>query len=40
VTKVPVEHFVKIQDFNAWLGRESGSPRERADRARIREILG
>jgi hypothetical protein len=40
VTDVPVEHSVRIKDFNAWLGREGGTPRERTDRARIREILG
>jgi len=40
VTNVPVEHCVKIQDFNTWLRRDGGTPRERADRSRIREILG
>jgi hypothetical protein len=40
VTDVPVEHSVKIQDFDAWLCQEGGTPRERADRSRIREILG
>ena len=40
VTSVPVEHSVKMQDFKAWLDKDGGSPRERADRYRIREILG
>jgi hypothetical protein len=40
VTNVPIEHSVKLQDFNSWLKREGGSPRETADRRRIREILG
>jgi hypothetical protein len=40
VTDVPVEHRVRLQEFNAWLKREGGSPRETADRRRIREILG
>jgi hypothetical protein len=31
---------VKAKDFNTWLGREGGIPRERADRGRIRDILG
>jgi hypothetical protein len=38
VTNVAVEHSVKIQDFKTWVQREGGSPRERADRNRIREI--
>jgi hypothetical protein len=37
---VPVEHEVKLKDFTHWLERNGGSPRERADRCRIREILG
>jgi hypothetical protein len=37
---VPVEHEVKLKDFTGWLERNGGSPRERADRHRIREILG
>jgi hypothetical protein len=40
VTNVPVEHWVRIQEFEAWLQREGRTPRERADRNRIREILG
>ena len=40
VTNVPVEHEVKIMDFTKWLERTGGSPREIADRKRIRSILG
>ena len=39
-TNVPVEHAVRISDFQKWLNREGGLPRERGDRSRIREILG
>lgn len=37
---VPVEHSVKLKDFNQWVEREGGSPREVSDRSRIRKILG
>ena len=40
VRNVSVEHAVKLQDFNAWLKKEGGSPRESSDRLRIRQILG
>jgi hypothetical protein len=40
VLNIPVEHSVKLQDFNMWLKKEGGSPRESSDRRRIREILG
>lgn len=40
VTNIPVEHAVKLGDFLAWLKRDGGSPRECADRTRIRGILG
>jgi len=39
VINIPIEHRVRIQEFTAWLGREGGTPRERADRTRVREIL-
>jgi hypothetical protein len=39
-SNVPVEHSVQMKDFNAWLKKEGGSPRESSDRRRIREILG
>jgi hypothetical protein len=38
--QVPVEHAVRIQDFKSWLEKNGGSPRERSDRYRVREILG
>jgi hypothetical protein len=40
VQNIPVEHSVKLKDFNAWLKKEGGTPRERTDRKRVREILG
>jgi hypothetical protein len=40
VTTVPVEHSVRMQDFKNWVNRTGGSPREVADRSRIRSILG
>ncbi len=40
VTDVPVEHHVKLQDFMKWMERTGGSPREKTDRLRIREIIG
>jgi hypothetical protein len=40
VKSVPVEHAVKLKDFNAWLKKEGRTPRERTDRKRVREILG
>jgi hypothetical protein len=40
VASVPVEHEVRMGDFEKWLEREGGSPREVADRHRVRSILG
>jgi hypothetical protein len=40
VTEVPVTHTVKVGDFNKWLNRTGGSPREIVDRSRFRQILG
>jgi hypothetical protein len=40
VISTPVEHAVRLGDFQKWLNREGGSPRERMDRIRVREILG
>jgi hypothetical protein len=39
-SNVPVEHAVQMKDFNSWLKKEGGSPRESSDRVRIRQILG
>lgn len=40
VVDIPIEHSVKIQDFNAWLERTSGAPKEISKRSRIKDILG
>jgi hypothetical protein len=40
VVNVPVEHSVKMHEFNMWLGRPGRTPKERMDRVRVREILG
>ena len=40
VAEAPVEHNVKLQDFNRWVRKDGGSPRDVAQRGRVREILG
>ena len=40
VASVPVEHEVMMKHFLDWLERKGGSPREVADRERVRSILG
>ena len=40
VVDVPVEHSVRLQDFNAWLERSNGAPKEVSKRHRIKAILG
>lgn len=40
VSDVSVEHSVKLADFLRWVERKGGSPREKTDRGRIREIVG
>jgi hypothetical protein len=40
VVDVPVEHSVKLKDFTKWLERPGGSPRDVAQRYRVREVLG
>jgi hypothetical protein len=40
VADVPVEHCVKLRDFKSWLAHDGGSPRDRSQRYRVREILG
>jgi hypothetical protein len=35
-----VEHHVKIAAFKTWVNRPGGSPAEKIQRGRIREILG
>lgn len=39
VVDVPVEHSVKLKDFTQWLERPGGSPRDVAQRHRVREVL-
>jgi hypothetical protein len=34
------EYEVKLEDFMAWLNRNSRSPREMIDRSKIKAILG
>jgi hypothetical protein len=40
VSEIPVEHMVSMKDFTKWLVREGGSPRDRASRYKVKEILG
>jgi len=40
VTEVPVKHTVQMKEFNAWLVREGGAPRDIVLRTRVRKILG
>jgi len=40
VASTPVEHAVQMGEFQKWLSRSGGSPRDVSQRARIREILG
>lgn len=40
VANVRVDHQVKMADFERWLEKPGGSPREVAERQRIQAILG
>jgi hypothetical protein len=40
VANVRVDHEVKMGDFERWLEKPGGSPREVVERQRIRAILG
>jgi hypothetical protein len=40
VQNVPVEHAVRLKEFNTWLNRSGGSPAEMTNRKRVRHILG
>lgn len=40
VANVRVDHEVKMADFEHWLEKSGGSPREIIDRQRVRAILG
>jgi hypothetical protein len=40
VSEIPVRHFVEMKEFNAWIAREGGKPRDLVQRKRARKILG
>ena len=40
VVQARIDHEVKMRDFERWLEKTGGSPREVIDRKRIRAILG
>jgi hypothetical protein len=40
VGEAPVEHRVKLEDFNRWVRSQGRSPRDVIQRGRVREILG
>jgi hypothetical protein len=40
VVDIPIEHSVKIKDFNDWLERRTGAPSEISKRSRIKALLG
>jgi hypothetical protein len=40
VTDIPIEHTVTVKDFTKWLIRDGGTPRDRASRYKVKEILG
>lgn len=40
VGEAPVEHKVKLEDFNRWVRNHARSPRDMIAKNRVREILG
>jgi hypothetical protein len=40
VSEIPIKHTVRLKDFNAWLEREGGMPKDIIHRKKIRQILG
>jgi hypothetical protein len=40
VSEIPVRHTVEMKEFNNWLEREGGAPRDLVQRKRARKILG
>jgi hypothetical protein len=40
VSEIPVRHSVEMTEFNAWLERDGGTPRDLVQRKRARKILG
>src|ERR1035441_10347603 len=40
VSEIPVRHSVEMKEFNSWLQRDGGAPRDLVQRKRARKILG
>jgi hypothetical protein len=40
VSEIPVRHSVDVREFNAWIEREGGPPKDLVQRKRARKILG
>jgi hypothetical protein len=40
VQDTPVEHSVQLREFQAWLQKTGGAPRDITQRQKLREILG
>jgi hypothetical protein len=40
VSEILVRHTVEVKEFNTWLEREGGAPRDLVQRKRARKILG
>ena len=40
VSEIPVRHSVEVKEFNSWLQRDGGAPRDLVQRKRARKILG
>src|ERR1039458_9725107 len=40
VSEIPVHHSVEMKEFNSWLQRDGGAPRDLVQRKRARKILG
>ena len=40
VSEIPVCHSVEMKEFNSWLQRDGGAPRDLVQRKRARKILG
>ena len=40
MVEVQVKHTVRLKDFNAWLERDGGMPKDIIHRNKARQILG
>jgi hypothetical protein len=40
VSEIPTKHTVRLKDFNSWLEKEGGAPRDVIHRKKVRQILG